>query len=399
MTDAPKRLAVVLSHPIHYFLGLFRELAREPGIELMVYLCSDFGMRPGYDETFGRQVIWYDQSILDGVPHRFLKNRSDTGESPHGFWTVVNPDIVGELRRSPYDAVLLHGYTYATNYLAMCAAKSVGTRVLLRGESNLLNTRPVHVRAAKRLLFAPLFGSVDAFLSIGTKNHEYYRHYGVPERKLFAAPYTVDNAFYQSEANRLAPERGAIRRSLGIPENACVILFASKLIDRKRPMDALRAFEAAGRRGGGGGAAYLIFAGDGPERQELERYAADHAVRNVHFTGFVPPFDLPRFYAVADVFLFPSGFETWGLVVNEAMNFGLPILTTDMVGSSYDLVRDGENGFVHRVGDIETLSARLAALIGDEPLRRAMGATSRERISRWSYHETIRGIRAALQLP
>lgn len=389
------RVAAVLAYPAHYLMALYRELAKEPEVDLMVYLCSDFGMRRGYDRSFNQSVVWYDDSVLQGVPHRFLPNRSFR-DYPEGFWGVMNPSIVGEIRRGGYDAILLNGYTYATNHFAAVAAKLARTRVLVRGESHLKNHRSPVRRAVKRALLPPLFANASAILPIGTLNEAYYRHYGVPERKLFAAPYTVDNAFYRSAADRLAPERAEIRRALGIKENACVILFASKLIERKRPMDLLLAYEKLAANNLVA-TPYLLFAGDGPEREVLERYAHEHGIRNVSITGFVPPTLLARSYAVADVFVFPSGFETWGLVVNEAMNFGLPVITTDQVGAGCDLVRHGKNGFVYAAGDVDELAEHLATLIADERLRRSMGAASLARISGWSNQEAVAGIMRALR--
>lgn len=396
MTTAPKkrRVAILLSHPIHYLTALCRELATRPDIELTVYFCSDFGLRPGYDATFGRTVTWYDERMLDGFTYRFLPRWFSKNSSPSGFWSVTNPRIVTELIRGRYDAVMIHGYTYCTNWLAVFAAKLVGTAVLLRGESNLLANRSYAVRAMKKLVLSLLFRNVDAFLPIGTLNTRFYEHYGIRPERLFRTPYTVDNTLLQNEHRRLLPDRGTVRRTLGVNDDSPIILFVSKLIDRKRPMDLLIAYGMLAKNSA---EPYLVFVGDGPERAALEQYVKEHGLTNVRFLGFTRPSDTAPYFVAADIFAFPSGFETWGLVVNEAMNFGLPIVTTNMVGASYDIVKDGETGFVCRVGDTATFAKRLGTLVHDTKLRQRQGQNALERIATWSNKEAADGILQALR--
>jgi glycosyltransferase involved in cell wall biosynthesis len=395
------RVAIILSHPIHYLTALCRELAARPDIELTVYFCSDFGLHPGYDATFGRTVTWYDERILEGFAYRFLPRWFSRGSSPGGFWSVTNPRIVTELIRGRYDAVAIHGYTYCTNWLAVIAAKLVGTAVFLRGESNLLERRSVSVSAVKWLVLRTLFPFIDRFLTIGTLNTRFYEHYGIRPERLFLTPYAVDNTLLQSEHRRLLPDRGVLRRALGVNDDSPVILFVSKLIARKRPMDLLIAYRAlmqnSKERTANGGESHLVFVGDGPERETLERYTKGHGFANVRFLGFKRPSDIAPYFAAADIFAFPSGSETWGLVVNEAMNFGLPVITTNMVAASYDIVQNGETGFVCPVGDTTMFTQRLRTLVDSAELRQEQGRKALERISTWSNREAADGILRALR--
>jgi len=100
---------------------------------------------------------------------------------------------------------------------------------------------------------------------------------------------------------------------------------------------------------------------------------------------------------IAGVFVLPSTNEPWGLIINEAMNFGLPIITTNQVGAAPDLVRHGENGFIYHVGDVEKLGDRLLELLSDKENRMRMGQKSLDIISKWSYEEDIEGILSALK--
>ena len=93
---------------------------------------------------------------------------------------------------------------------------------------------------------------------------------------------------------------------------------------------------------------------------------------------------MPKIYALADVFVLPSVEETWGLVVNEAMACGLPVIVTERVGSSVDLVRDGENGYVIPAADPASLASRILGLLTDPPLLERMSSASAERIRQFT---------------
>jgi glycosyltransferase involved in cell wall biosynthesis len=101
---------------------------------------------------------------------------------------------------------------------------------------------------------------------------------------------------------------------------------------------------------------------------------------------------------MADVFVLPSAFEPWGLVVNEALCFGLPVITSDKVGATGDLVQEGINGFIYPAGDVVALTARLQnLLLSAEDRRTSMGAASRKLVSHWSYREVVEGLLECLQ--
>ena len=137
--------------------------------------------------------------------------------------------------------------------------------------------------------------------------------------------------------------------------------------------------------------------GDGPLRAELEEAAQHHSSRNIFFFGFQNQSRLPDFYALADVFVLPSEFEQWGLVLNEAMNFALPVLTSDGVAAASDLVQTDGNGWTYPTGDVGTLVRHLELLVGDAELRARLGQRSAEIIRGWSFREDAHGLLAALQ--
>jgi len=384
------RLAYLVSHPIQYQAPLLQRLAAHPDIALHVYYMADEHARQSRDPEFGVSFRW-DAPLLEGYAWTLLRNRSWWPRADHPF-RFVHPSIAGALRRERYDALIVHGYAHLTEWLAFLGARRSRTPVLLRGESNLLGRRPPWLAAAKRIAMAALLGRIEGALAIGTLNRDFYRAYGVPEDRIFFVPYAVDNARFCAEAERWQASRPALRAALGLPREVPVVLFAGKLIPRKRPLDLLEAYA----RIAADHPATLVFLGEGGERRSLEAGIARHGLSHVVITGFVNQSGMGRYYAAADVLVLPSSHEPWGLVLNEGMCFGLPVIASDAVGAAPDLVRSGENGFVYPVGDVTALAAALRRLLADPAGRSAMGARSREIVGRFSYDADVDGILAAL---
>jgi glycosyltransferase involved in cell wall biosynthesis len=246
----------------------------------------------------------------------------------------------------------------------------------------------------KRGVLKTFFGQVAGFLAIGTNNANFYRSYGVPEDRIFWTPYGVDNAFFTRHAKTLAGEKRSLREREGLPPNLPVILFCGKFQKRKRPLDLLKAFAPLD----GESAGSLIFVGDGPLRPEMERFIADQRLKNVYLLGFRNQTELPVYYAMADVLVLPSSHEPWGLVLNEGMCFGIPVIASDRVGAAADLVQEGVNGFTYPVGNVLALRDCLRKVLVDADCRTTMGNQSRAIINRWGIKEGVEGVLMALDL-
>ena len=384
------RVAYLVSHPIQYQVPLLQRLASRPEIALHVYYMHDQGARATLDPEFGVPVQW-DIPLLEGYTWRRLHNRSPWPDADHPL-RFVHPDVAGVLRRERYDALIVHGYAHATEWLAFLGAWRTRTPLLLRGESTLLGRRSPWAAAAKRVAVGALLRRIQGALAIGTLNREFYLAYGVPEDRIFWVPYAVDNARFSAEAERWRSSRAALRESLGLPPGLPVVLYAGKLIERKRPLDLLRAYA----RVAADHPAVLVFLGEGAERPRIAAAAARHNLSQVVITGFVNQQEISRYYAAADVLVLPSSREPWGLVLNEAMCFGLPVVASDAVGAAPDLVHQDENGFVYPMGDLPALAHALRHLLADPARRARMGARSREIVAAFSYDADVEGILKAL---
>ncbi|MGY4706902.1 glycosyltransferase family 4 protein [Candidatus Bipolaricaulota sp. J31] len=387
-TIRKKRLIILASHPVQYQAPLFRLLHQSPYLDVVVYYCWDFGVKNYFEPDFGLHIKW-DISLLNGYKYIFLRNLSPKPSA--SFWGQINPGIINVLVRDQYDALLIHGYTTFTSWLALLSARLIGTPVIFRGEGDLLRPISRRKQVVKKILLRWLFKRVDAVLYSCTANADYYRFYGVPKQKMFFAPSAVDNTFFQEQARHLKPERCKIKQELGIPCSLPVILTASKLIRRKRPLDVLRAFEKVQDKG------VLVFVGDGPERKKLEKFVESRHIRNVYFAGFINQSEISRFYAIADIFVLASEWDPSPKALQEVMNFAVAVILSDRVGTAFDLVKEGENGFIYPVGNVEILSEHLTQLLENPELRESMGKKSLEIVSEWNYEGTFRGILEAVK--
>ena len=277
----------------------------------------------------------------------------------------------------------------------MLAAKSLGIPVLLRAEPWLRDRSRSGVRLwAKQAFFAGLEKLVDGVLCIGTLNREYWKHYFGERVPLFDMPYAVDNEFFQRKSKEALAGRAELMAELKLEAGRQVILFASKLRERKHCDHLLEAYKQLLAGLDGEPAPYLVIVGDGESRAELEALA--EGLEGVRFCGFRNQLEMPRFFDIATVFVLPAQHEPWGLIVNEVMNAERAVIVTDDVGAQPDLVTDGVEGFVYPVGDVAALTEALRRVVWTPGLAEQMGQAGLRKINAWNFEADIEGLRTAV---
>lgn len=378
-------MAHVVSHPIQYFAPLYRELAARDEVELIVYFCSDVTLGEFHDEEFGREIRW-DADLVSGFTWRVVP--SGRGRSLRAVRRQPQLDLFRELVAARYDVIWIHGYAYPNAWLAAFASMVSGAALLIREEQTLLHRRVFWRRVLKGILIRALFRRASG-LYIGEENRRYFAHYGLAPESLFAAPYAVDNSALRRALATMSGCRDEIRRQWGITDDAPVVLFSGKLVNKKDPLLLLRAYARIREDC----PCWLVIAGDGPLGPAIDSEVVRREIPGVLRLGFVNQSELPTVYAAGDVLVLPSAYgETWGLVVNEALNFSLPVIVSDKVGCAADLVRDGQSGFVVPAGDVNVLASRLGLLVRDAELRRRFGARGRAIVDEYSIGRTADGI-------
>jgi glycosyltransferase involved in cell wall biosynthesis len=311
------RLAVVVSHPIQYYAPLWRALARAPGVELRVLFATRVGLDKTYDAEMRTSLAWATD-LTGGYPHEFLPEAARFART--GFH-LDNPSVTAALARFRPDAVILHGYGSRTLLRALLWCKLNGARALLMADSSADLAPPGWRRRIKRLILPRLLRRYDAALTMGDRGEAHLARLGFPRARMVRTPTMMDEAFWRARRER-ARLRAETRAALGLSEADFVVLAVAKLSPRNRIGDRV----AAGR------GLKLLIAGDGDQRQALERQAAAEGV-DARFVGFVNIDRLPALYAAADVFAHPAENEPYGMVAVEAAIVGLPLVVTEETGA------------------------------------------------------------------
>jgi len=378
-----KPLAIVTTHPIQYQTPFFRYLVRR-GLPTHVFFLCERGVTESIDPDFGSSFSW-DLPLLEGFSYEFLPNLSRR-PGPERFLGLINPNILTRLTRERFCAVLVHGYRNLSMSAAIVNAKSRGLPLLYRSESNFLGGPP-SFRTRQLGRFLSLSNAIC--LSIGSANDQFYERIGIPKSRRFLVPYSVDNARFQEEARAL--NKPEARSSLGLPQDHPIALFAGKLVPWKQPDRLLAAFTESAPPD-----SHLAFVGEGEMRAALEATASRIAPRRVTFLGFMNQREMGMAYRAADLLVLPSSHEPWGLVVNEAMNFGVPALVSDRVGCAPDLIQTTKTGWVFQHDDEHGLGRALNQALDRPATLRRVGMAARARVEKWGFEQAESGLRMAL---
>lgn len=382
------RLAIFVTHPVQYQVPIFRTLAKEPGLQLVVHFFSDHSIRGGIDPGFGVPVAW-DIPMLDGYEHIFITrdqnlNRPSSVRLPH-------PRQL--LDKGHFEYVFIQGYTHAFERQLIRAARATQRKVVMRGEFTDVPRKQSKLKSLFRTMYLKWFYSyVDSFCYIGTESRLHLERLGIETERMFFSPYAVDDQLLEAHVQKF--KRTDCRLQLGLSPEHFTIMFSGKLIPRKAPLllaEAICFFPEREKLA-------LVILGDGSQKAELITKLKPVLGKRLIMPGFVNQSLIGQYFAAADVFVLPSEYETWGLVVNEAMQFSLPVIVSDKVGCHRDLVKDGKTGFVFPSGNAKALLKHLQRLKNDRLLTQKMGRQARKHISGFTVEAAAKGILRALGL-
>jgi len=262
--------------------------------------------------------------------------------------------------------------------------------VFIESDTPLRVDLPVWKRFIKRLLYPLLFKIPKTFLPGGTRQAQYFRHYGVSENRIVIAEMTVDVTHIMAKSQQIIENnlRKKIRAEFGFTNEQTVFVYVGRFDPLKGGVtELLEAFASLHKSHP---SAALLIVGDGSQRQLVQ--AAAQTLLSVKYTGRLSLNDVIKAYNAADVALLPSYAESWGLVVNEAMAVGLPVIVTDRVGCVDDLVIDGKTGRIIQASSSEQLREAMCYLFDNPNERQKMGASGRELISHWTLENEANNI-------
>lgn len=339
---APTRVTVVSPEPTPYRAPLFDRIAARADVDLTVI----YAARTVAERSWS-VPLHHRSSFLRGV--RLPGARSLLR---HDY--PLTPGVFRALRESRPDVVVVSGWSTFASQAAMAWCRAHGVPYLLHVESHDLDPRPRWRRAVKHSVATPVIRGAAGVLAVGSAARDSAIARGASKVHVFANTIDVERWIERAQALPRSEHDRTIVLSVGrpVPEKGFDVLAAA---------------------------------------------CRDAAVRLETVTGGLEEEELARRYAQADVFALLSRHEPWGVVVNEAAASGLPLVLSDRVGAAYDLLHDGENGFLVRAEDVAGAADALRRLAADPNLRRRMGERSRELVRAWDYDASVDEFVAAVR--
>ena len=359
-----KRIALLTNIIAPYRIPAFNKVAELAPFDFDVYFMAE--NESNRDWKIYKEKIKFKYKVLKGV-HFNLKNR----------FVHLNLGLSYYLIKNKYNLIAIGGYTQPAAWEALFLSKVLKTKLLLFGESTLKDKRSGSYLYEKLKRF--LVKRCNGFIPAGKAAAEYFKYLGAPPDRIFIAHFCCDYDFFNREYLKLRQFKEEIKRKKGYP--SVTILYSGRFVWYKGISFLLEAYSRLRKERDDIG---LVLLGDGPERRKYQDYVRSNNVKSVFFEGFVQQEELPVYYTSADIFVLPSLSDPWGIVINEAMAFGLPVISTDVAGVTYDLVKDGVNGFVVKAGNSSELYNALKKLCESPELRKKMGKKSLELVKEYT---------------
>jgi glycosyltransferase involved in cell wall biosynthesis len=357
--------------PTPYIVGLVEMLRRaHVGRIEVYYITTDLS------QNWKLQHESEDEHLLPAGPLKKL----------HALWIALTRDR---------QRTILHlaGWGNPILLAAMLIARALSIPVTVESDTAEERADRAWSVMVKKLLYPLLFRLPNHFLPGGTRQAQYLGRFKVKPGRITISQMTVDVcAIRRFCAKDRELVRSVTRAAWGVSDKERIVLYVGRLERHKGLMQLLSAFSRVAAEEND---LRLAIVGDGTLQPQVEALVAkDHHI--IHL-GRLSGDEVLRAYVAADLFVLPSLFEPWGLVVNEAMACGLPVIVSDRVGCETDLVQQGETGLIVRAGSETELSAAIGQLVRDAPGRSRMGKAGQRLISTWTLGNEARNIMNAWQ--
>jgi glycosyltransferase involved in cell wall biosynthesis len=331
-TAGRKRIAIVVSHPIQYFVPLYRRLAARADVEIKVFFTWHAGDAPVEDRGFGQIVAW-DIPLTEGYDFERVPNVA-AERGTHRFLGLRNPDLVERVTAWHPDIVHITGWAWFSHLRLLHRLHRRGMPTLFFGDSHLLDGDTAGPRWwFKSAVLRQVYSWPTGILVPGRANRAYCERFGVLREKLHPCPHSIEVGRFAPPQAEYEAEAARWRSELQIGPYHKVLLYAGKFEPKKRPVELMRAVSRLRDP-----AVMLILVGGGALHGEIDALAMAEPSR-FRVLPFQNQSRMPVVYRLGDIFVLPSGYrESWGLAVNEALACGTPVIVSDRVGCAADVV-------------------------------------------------------------
>ena len=373
-----KKIVIIYKSLGPYHVARLRALAE---------ICADLDVRLSCLELAGSTTVypWIVEENDRSVEWETLfQDRSFETIPVRELWQRLRP----VLEQSSSDVVMVAGYSHEIMRKVRQWAGQNGVAAVVISSS----THRDHRRARWReWLKKQVIRKFDAALVAGSRAREYINSLGIPSDRVTLGSSVVDNTTVVREVGRYKGMEAKVREELRLPDR--YFLCVTRLLKIKNLERTIRAFSDYRRLKPHEASVWdLVICGSGPEEEGLRKTAQSVGDNGIHFAGFVQQPRLFAYYAAASCLVLASYSEPWGLVVNEAMAAGLPVLVSNACGCAPDLVLDGVNGWVCDPYDVKQLTEHMIkiASLGDKE-REKMGQEGKRAVEDWGLERFTRG--------
>ena len=376
-----KKIAFVSEIPTPYRLPVYELIRKETGVTCDFYFCA----------TSQSDRHW-NLNETDRDSYQVLRGWRFEKKGKNLQAIFVNPTIIAKLWQGKYDLAIIGGWAQPTMLLAIATCVLRRIPYVIHSESHSLKPRGILKKFMRKLIPGIPIRLAKAFFVTGTQAKNYIESFSGKRTRVFYFPNTIDVEYYCKESTRLQNKKAVLRNELSLPGHHNLI-FVGRLVHVKGVLDLIKAFAIAAENLPDWG---LLIIGQGPLKPKIVNEMQHKSWKDlVTIVPYIDPKELIRYYVGSSVFVLPSHDEPWGVVVNEAMACGLPLILADRVGSAADLLVDGENGRRFTAGNIDQLAVCIKEVCSDESLRNNMANKSSEIISSWGYEMNLKSFRAA----
>tara|TARA_B110000971_G_C20018338_1_gene505056 strand:+ start:981 stop:2165 length:1185 start_codon:yes stop_codon:yes gene_type:complete len=385
MSNSKKyKLLIINTHPVGYHLPIYRYLSANPHLDVTVNFLLDVFAK-GYTEAEEGWYISYDKDSLKGYNSKLLRNFSlKPGDS---FFGVFNPQVVWPIMTGRYNYILLFGYNYATLPLVWLSSLISGTPLIFKGEADRHHLKLSRIDRIKKWVRSIFFSSIDGFAYSFERNAEFFKQHGVKNNQLFFAPCSADNAKMQELKSHVVPS--SWRQRNNISEDTPIFLFCGRLIKRKGVEIAFSAFIKLQKKHS---KVVFCIAGSGPLKDKLVQKIHSHNLsEKVILTGFVSFPELAEIFVETHALILPSISDPSPKIVNEVMNFGIPVIVSKNVGTAGDLIRHGENGYIIDILSAENIANAMENTLSPK-IYKSLSKAAENTVQEWSPEATSTAI-------
>jgi glycosyltransferase involved in cell wall biosynthesis len=372
-----KKLAVITTNPQTYQVRIFEKISKTKIFNLDVYYASSEGATVSKYNEFNK-IIKPDVSLKKH--NHFISEKQNKNISSF-FLSFYN--LKEFLIKKKYDAILIFGWNNMFYLKSFFIGIFHKIPLILRVETNHNRNIFFIKKTIKNIILYFFLKKFKYFLYIGKKNKKFYKSFGIKNNKLFNAPYSVDNEFFFRKNNNLK----FLKKKFKLSKKK-IILFVGKLIDRKNPQVFLQlALSFKDNKD-----LLFILVGDGDLMSYCKNYVLNNKLNNVRLFGFKYRYEIKDLYKISYLLVMPSKYETWGLVVNEAMASKLPALVSDACGCSNDLIKDHLTGFVYKEGSFLDLKKKFTKIVENKDLHLRIKSNLIPYIKRQNFDFTINSL-------